>query len=92
MQNDRTVNLEELMLQLSNAKGIRSGFEGLGLDVPENVQERVESLENRIKRVVRGELKGKLVELEARAEALKPSDVKLAETVAQIAALKAKLS
>lgn len=92
MQNDRTMTLDELIRQRMDAKLLCNGYEELSLDVPEPVQERVENLENRIKRIVRGELKAKLAALEAQAEALKPNDVKLAEAQAAITALKAKLA
>jgi len=92
MQNDRTANLTDLIREVAGYKLVRNEYETLGLTVPEDILDRIDSLTNRVKRIVRGELKAKLAELKARKEALTPAEVKLQKVDNEIAELEKQLA
>jgi hypothetical protein len=92
MQNDRVANISELIRLVAEAKLVRNEYESMGLGVPEELLDRIDSLTGRVKRIVRGELKAKLAELKARKEALTPAEVKLQKVDNEIAELEKQLS
>lgn len=92
MQNDRTANLTELIREVAGVKLVRNEYETLGLTVPEDILDRIDSLTNRVKRIVRGELKAKLAGLKARKEALTPAEVKLQKVDNEIQELEKQLA
>lgn len=89
---DRTAELYGLIRNLAVERTIRAEYKLQNLEVPELITDRIENLESRVRRMVRGELKAKLAELRARKEALTPAEVKLQEVDAAIGELEKKLA
>lgn len=89
---DRTVELDGLVRNLAVERNVRAEYQLQGLDIPETLTDRIENMENRVRRLVRGELKAKLAELSARKEALTPAEIKLQAIDADIAELRKKLA
>jgi len=80
--------LDFLFLEVGRLKSIRDGYEAAELPVPQRVEDTLDSIQGRIRRMIRGEVKARMAELTAQAEALTPNDVKLAKITEEIERLK----
>jgi hypothetical protein len=83
--------VEELFLFQDQLHVIQAGWQGIGLDAPEWIQDKLVQVETEIKLRVKAELQRKLRNAKNRREALRTADEKRNILDAEIAALENRL-